>query len=83
MPKGSRWNAACKYRRRDHKKRYPLCYVPDREADVLAREHEVHPDVVLENKRRRDREHIARKRQKAKTDSNLGGKAAILAKAPK
>ena len=37
VPKGKQWNAACKYRRRDHKKRYPNCRVPDQVADVIAR----------------------------------------------
>ena len=82
MPKGSRWNTACKYRRRDHKKRYPHCYVPERVADVIAKEREVHPDVQLENRRKRDRDRIREKRRKAKADSNQVS-ATILAKAVK
>ena len=57
--------------------------MPDHVASILAAARQVPHDVIRENKRRRAREHMARKREKAKVDSSLGGKAAILTKAPK
>ena len=65
---------ACKYRRRDHKKRYPDCHVPDDEAEVLAREREVPPDVRKEKRRQKERERIAEKRLLDKVRYNLSGK---------
>ena len=82
LPNDREWNAACKYRRRDHKKRYPHCHVPDQVADVIAREREVHPDVQRENKRKRERERMRKKRSKATADSNEISPV-ILAKAGK
>ena len=74
MPKGRQWNAACKYRRRDHKKRYPNCHVPDHVADVIAREREVPPEVRQEKRRQKERDRIAEKRLLDKVRYNLGGK---------
>ena len=82
MSKGRKWDAASKFARCRHQKRYPHCRVPGHEADVLAREREVHPEVRLENRRQKERERIREKRRQAKADSNQVS-AAILAKAGK
>ena len=80
LPNDRKWNAACKYRRRDHKKRFPNCHVPDQVADLLRREREVPPNVRKEKKKQMDRDRIALKRLQEKEKVlenvryNLGGK---------
>ena len=83
MSDGRRWNAACKYSRRNHKKNYPDCPIPDREVAAIKRERKTDPSVLLERKRKRDRDRIASKRDEAEKFKSPTSRGDISRKAGK